>query len=77
MARATAATMVADVVERDLGGVGKTEHDHAERIADEEHGHAGLVKQPRGGIVVGGQRGNFFAARLGLGDPVGRDFLHA
>jgi hypothetical protein len=42
------------VREGHAGGVGETEHDHAERVADEQHIDARLVEQPRGRVVVGG-----------------------
>ena len=66
-----------DFGERDVGGVGITEDDHADGVADEEDGDAGFIEQAGGGIVVGGERGDFFAPGLGLGNPVGRDFFHA
>ena len=44
--------MMADLLERHLGRVRITEHDHADRIADEDQRHARLVEQPRGGVIV-------------------------
>ena len=58
--------VVQHVVERDVGGVRKSEHHHAERIADEQHIHAAFVEQAGGGVVVGGQhrdRAAAFASR--------------
>lgn len=69
--------VVLDFGERDVRGVRITENDHADGVADEEDGHASFIKEARGGIIVGREGGDFFAAGLGLGDPLGRDFLHA
>jgi hypothetical protein len=51
-------------------GVRKTEHHHAERVSHEQDIHAALVEQPRGGVIVGGERGDrafAFAAAQGFG----------
>ena len=67
--------MVPHLGERNLCRVGITEDDHADRIAHQNERHAGLVEQSRGRIIVGGQRRDFLAARLGRANPVGGDFL--
>ncbi len=41
------------------------EHDHAERIADKNHIHAGFIEQPCGRIVVSGQASEFLEVGLG------------
>jgi hypothetical protein len=50
--------MVKHMRQSDMGGVRKTENDHAQRIADEEDVRAGLVEQACHGKVIAGQRGN-------------------
>ena len=62
--------VVQHVVERDVGGVRKPEHHHAERIADQQDVHATFVEQARGRVIVGGERGDrasAFAVAQGLG----------
>ena len=43
-------------------GVGITEHNHAQRIAHQDERHAAFIEQPGHGKIVGGERGDFFAA---------------
>ena len=52
------------VVERHGERVLVTEHDHADRIADEQRVNAPLVEQTRHRRVVSGQHGDLLAARL-------------
>ena len=47
--------MVEHVGESDVGGVWKSEDDHAEGIADEQDVDAAFIEQARGGVVVGGE----------------------
>ena len=49
--------MVEDVVEGDVRGVGKTEDDHAQRVADEEDIDPRFIEQAGHRIVVAGERG--------------------
>ena len=41
-------------------------HNHAQRVADQDDVDAGFVEQPRRGIIVCGQRGDFLAALFHL-----------
>ena len=49
---------------RDMRRVRITEHDHAERIADEQKWHARFIEQFRHRKIISRERGNFFAARF-------------
>ena len=51
--------MADHVLERHGGGVGVTEHNHAERIADEDEVKPGFVEQARRRVIVGGERRDF------------------
>ncbi len=51
-----------------------TEHDHAQRIADEDERYARLVEQLCHRKIVGGERGDFFAARFHGANGINRDF---
>ena len=57
-----------DVIDGDIGGVWKAEHHHAERIADEENIDAGFVEEASGGVIVGGEDGEFFATEFSTGE---------
>ena len=66
--------MVQHVGERDMSRIGKSQHHHAERIADEEDIDAGVIEQPCGRVVVGGERCDretAFAGTQGCGFLVG------
>ena len=54
------ARVVQHFFQRDRQSAVVAEHDHAERIADEQNVHAGFIEQARGGIVVGREAGDFF-----------------
>src|ERR1039458_8757176 len=45
-------------------GIFIAQHHHAERVADQDHVNAGLIHQPRAGIVVGGQTSDDFLTLL-------------
>ena len=60
------ARVVQHVVERDRQRVLVAEHDHAHRVADEQHVDAGAVEKPRHRGVVGGEHGNLLAAPFPL-----------
>lgn len=66
--------MVQHVIERDMGRVGKTQYNHAERVANEQDIDAGVIEQPCGRVVVGGERCDretAFAGTQGCGFLVG------
>ena len=69
------AAVMEHLLHRDGQGVGVTQHDHAERIADEDGVHARRVHGERGGIVVGGEHGDGLAARLLLAERERRHFF--
>ena len=58
---ANGANMVQHFVQCDGQSAVVTKHNHAERVADEEHFHTGFVKQTRSGIVVSRQAGDFLS----------------
>ena len=58
------ARVMEHVVEGDRERVLVSEHDHADRVADEHRVHAGLVEQTRHRCVVGRQHGDLLATRL-------------
>lgn len=61
---------VADhVLESHGSGVGVPEHNHAERVANQDEINARFVDQPGGGIIVSGQRRNFLPAQFVLPEP--------
>ena len=62
--------VVTHVSHGDVCGIGVAEDDHAEGIADEQDIDAAFVKQPRAGVIVGGEGGDFGFAFAG-GDGVG------
>jgi hypothetical protein len=68
--RGRRARVVQHVVERHRQRVLVSEHDHAQRVADENHIDSGAIQQTRHGRVVGGERGDLLAACL-LGLQVG------
>ena len=55
------------LVHRDRLGAGIAEHDHRRRVADQDEVDAGLLGDPRRGVVVGGDHHDRFAGRLHLG----------
>ena len=61
-AAADGARMVDHHVERDGKGVVVAEHNHAERIADQNHIDAGAIQQARHREIVRGPDGDLFAA---------------
>ena len=67
------AAVVDDLVERDRQGRVVALHDHAERVADEQHVGAGLVEQARERGVVGGEHGDPLASLLHLPQGVDGD----
>ena len=50
--------MVQHVVEGDMGGVGKAEHHHSQRVSHQDEIRARLIQQARSGIVPGGEGSN-------------------
>ena len=64
--------VVQHVIERDVGGVRKPEHHHAQRIADQQDVHAAFIEQAGGRVIVGGERGDRASAFAG---PQGFGFL--
>ena len=68
------AGVVQHLVHGDGEGVFVAEHDHGERVADQDQVDAGLVDQARGGIVVGGERGDGLALALHLSECGHGDF---
>ena len=50
-----------------IGGL-VAEDDHAEAVADKDHGNAQLVEQLGGRVVVGGEHGDLLAVPLHLDD---------
>ncbi len=56
------------LVHRDAHRLLVAEHDHAERVADEDERHAGLVDDARGRVVVGGQHRDAHAFGVHLRD---------
>jgi len=68
-ARSTAhgAGVMEHFVDGDGQGIFVAEHDHAERIADEDDVHAGFVNQARGRIVVSREAGDFLGVRESAG----------
>ena len=57
-------------------GIFVAQHDHAERVADQDHVDAGFVDQACGGIVIRGERcdrtaGEFFLKKCVGGDAGG------
>ena len=65
------AAVIDHLVERDRQRRLVTLHDHAERVADQQHVDAGFVEQPRERGVVRGEHGDLLAALLHL--PEGLD----
>ncbi len=62
--------VVKHVVESDLGGIRKTEHHHAERVADEEDIHAVFIEQTGARVVIGREdrdRASAFSGSDGFG----------
>ena len=59
------ACVVEHLVHRHERRIRVAEHDHAERIADKQNVHAGLIKQARHRVVVRGEHGDAFAAVAG------------
>ena len=53
--------VVQHFLERHLGRVFVTEHDHADRIADEDDVDPAFIEQTGGRIIISGQRGDAFA----------------
>ena len=68
------ARVVQHLVDGDGKSVFLAEHDHGERVADEDQIHAGLVDQARGRVVVRGQRGDGLALALHLSQRGHGDF---
>src|SRR5688572_24638891 len=64
--------MMFDFLHGDGGGVGITEDDHADGIADEEDRDADFVEETGHRKIVGGERGDFLAA-FHPADLIGRD----
>jgi len=60
--------VVDDVIDGDIGGIWKAEHHHAERIADEENIDTCFVEEASGGVIVGGEDGEFFAPEFSTGE---------
>ena len=58
---AHSAGMVEHLVDGDGERVFVAENDHGERVANEDEVDAGLIGETRGGIVVGGERGDGLA----------------
>src|SRR6185503_14699242 len=56
-------------------GVGTALHDAAQRIADQEHFHAGFVENPRKGIIVCREASDLLAALLHLEHVRHRDLV--
>ena len=42
-------------IQRDLGGIGVSEHHHAEGIADQKNMNPRLIQESGGGVIIGGQ----------------------
>ena len=68
----------ARVVEHLVHGDGErvfvAKDDHGERVADEDEIDAGLVDEARGGVVVGGERGDGLALALHFAEGGHGDF---
>ncbi len=68
------ARVVQHLVDGDGQRVFVAEDDHGERVADEDEIDAGLVDKARGGVVVGGERGDGLALALHLAERGHGDF---
>ncbi len=68
------ADMMLHLRHRHVRGVRIAEHDHAQRIADENQRNARLVEQLRHRKIIGRERGDLFAARFHGADGFGGDF---
>ncbi len=68
------ARVVQHLVDGDGKRVFMAENDHGERVADENEIDAGLVDKPRGGVVVGGERGDGLALALHFAERGHGDF---
>ena len=60
--------VVEHLVHRDAHGLLVAEHDHAQRVADEDQRDARLVDDARGRVVVGGEHRDALAVDAHLGD---------
>ena len=68
------ARVVQHLVHGDGERVFVAEDHHGQRVADKDEIDAGLVDQPRGGVVVGGERGDGLALALHLAECGHGDF---
>ena len=50
-------SMMDDLIQGDVSGVGKAEDDHAEGVTDEKDVHSGFVEKTSSGVIVSGERG--------------------
>ena len=66
--------VVQHLVHGDGEGVFVAQHHHGQRVAHQHQVDAGLVDQPRSGVVVGGERGDRLALPLHLGQRGHGDF---
>ena len=60
---------------RDRERVLVAQHGLGQRVADQNHVHAGLVDQARGGIVVGGETGDRFVVKFLFAERSDRNLL--
>jgi hypothetical protein len=60
--------MVQHVILCDRSGVGVTEHDHAQGVADEDEIDAGLINEAGAWVVISGEGGDFVSTRFGLAE---------
>src|SRR5205807_3041812 len=56
--------MMQHFIQSYLGRVFVAEHNHPQRIADQDNVEAAFIEQTRGWIIIGGQRGDALAALL-------------
>ena len=72
---ADGAGVMEHLVDGDGEGVGVAEDGHGEGVADEDEVDAGGVEQARGGVVVGGERGDGGAGEFALAEGGHGDWL--